>query len=197
MFIKPIIFFLTALCTLMSSSLLYANEDQITKTITEATQQYQNHQFTAAIASLEYASQMIRQKKGEALIKLLPEPLEGWKADNAESQTMGSSMFGGETTVVKQYTKSKSKLIIKYATDSPRMQTLIMMFNNPAFASSSGKLEIINGQKAIVNFKENSGNVNIAINNNLLITLEGDDLARDDLIAYAQAIDYSALGNLP
>ena len=77
------------------------------------------------------------------------------------------------------------------------MQTMTMMFSNPLFASSSGKLELINGQKAIVDYKETSGNVNIVIGSNLLITVEGNNVKKEDLMAYADKIDMDKLTKLP
>ncbi len=186
---------LILLFTLCGTGPLQAQEDKdsVLSTISEAVHQYKNGQFTDAVTSLNYASQIIRQKKGEAMSQLLPSPLEGWTAKDPTSQAMGASMFGGSTTAERHYIKNNAKLIIQYSTNSPMMQTMLMMFHNPAFAGFSGKFKIINGQKAIVNFKEGSGNITIAINNSLLITLEGKNIIQDDLIAYAKAIDYNSL----
>ena len=174
-----------------------AAEDPVMKTIDEAVQHYKDGQFSSAVTSLDYASQMIRQKKGEALEKLLPEPLEGWSAEHADSKAMGAAMFGGATTAERRYIKNDSSVTIKFSTDSPMMQSMLMMFSNPIFAASAGKIELINGQKAIVDFKESSGNINIVIGNNILITIEGNSIKRDDLLAYAGKIDMARLTKLP
>ena len=174
-----------------------AGEDPVMKTIDEAVQHYRDGQFTAAVTSLDYASQMIRQKKGEVLEKLLPEPLAGWSAEHADSKAMGAAMFGGATTAERRYIKNDSSISIKFSTDSPMMQSMLMMFSNPIFAASAGKIELINGQKAIVDFKETSGNMNIVIGNNILITIEGNNIKRDDLMAYAGKIDMAKLAKLP
>jgi hypothetical protein len=185
---------------LLSSALtptLRAEEDPVIKSIGEAVEQYKNGQYATAIASLDYAGQMIRQKKGEVLGRLLPAPLDGWSAEQVDTKAMGAAMFGGATTAERRYIKGNSSLTVKYSTDSPMMQSMLMMFSNPIFASSVGKIELINGQKAIVDFKETSGNINIMIGNSLLITIDGSNIKRDDLLAYAGRIDVDTLSKLP
>jgi len=174
-----------------------ADEDPILKTINEAVQHYKDGKFSAAVTSLDYAGQMIRQKKGEALKKLLPEPLSGWTAKQTDSKAMGAAMFGGAITAERQYAKDDSTITVKYSTDSPMMQSMMMMFSNPIFASSAGKLELVNGQKAIVDFKVSSGTINIVIGNNLLVTVEGNNVKREELMAYAAKINMDKLSKLP
>lgn len=177
--------------------MLRAEEDPVIKSIGEAVEQYKNGQYATAITSLDYAGQMIRQKKGEVLGRLLPAPLDGWSAEQVDTKAMGAAMFGGATTAERRYIKGNSSLTVKYSTDSPMMQSMLMMFSNPIFASSVGKIELINGRKAIVDFKETSGNINIMIGNSLLITIDGSNIKRDDLLAYAGRIDADTLSNLP
>jgi hypothetical protein len=177
--------------------MLRAEEDPVIKTINEAVQQYKSGQFAGAITSLDYASQIIRQKKGEVLGRLLPEPFEGWAAEQVDAKALGAAMFGGATTAERRYIKDNSSISVKFSTDSPMMQSMLMMFSNPIFASSVGKIELINGQKAIVDFKETSGNINIVIGNSLLITIDGSHVRRDDLLAYAGRIDMDKLSKLP
>ncbi len=174
-----------------------AGEDPVTKAIDEAVQHYKDSQFTAAVTSLDSAIRMIRQKKGDVLKSLLPGPLDGWSAEQADSKVMAAEVFGGPTTAERRYSKNASSITIKFSTDSPMMQSMLMMFSNPIFASSTGKIEMINGQKAIVDFKETSGNINIVIGANLLITIEGDNIQRDDLLAYADKVDMDKLARLP
>jgi hypothetical protein len=177
--------------------MLRAEEDPVIKSIDEAVEQYKNGQYATAITSLEYAGQIIRQKKGEVLGRLLPAPLDGWTTEQVDTKAMGAAMFGGATTAERRYIKGNSSLTVKYSTDSPMMQSMLMMFSNPIFASSVEKIELINGQKAIIEFKETSGNINIVIGNSLLITIDGSNIKREDLLAYAGRIDADTLSKLP
>lgn len=191
------IFTIALLLSLSLPQILRAEEDPVMKTINEAVQQYQNNHFATAISSLDSASKLIRQKKGEVLGGLLPGPLDGWSAEHVETKAMGAAMFGGATTAERRYIKNTSLITVRYSTDSPMMQSMLMMFSNPIFASSVGKIELINGQKAIIDFKEISGNINIVIGNNLLITIDGNNIKRDDLLSYAGSIDMDKLAMLP
>ncbi len=74
---------------------------------------------------------------------------------------------------------------------------MIMMFSNPMFASAAGTFELINGYKGIVSYQENSGNINIIVNNRFLVTLDGRNVSREGLMNYAKAIDLKGIATLP
>ena len=179
-------------------SLIQAEDiDPVIQTIEKALDEYKNKDFTNAAGSLDYASQLIRQKKGEALGKMLPEPLVGWTADEGQSQVTAAALFGGGLTTERTYKKDASVIKISIVTDSPLMQSMVMMFSNPIFASSAGQFELINGYKGIINYQNNGGDINIVVNNRFLVTLQGKDVARDELMAYARSIDLKAIAALP
>lgn len=174
--------------------------DDVTDSINEALKQYGNGEFANAVQSLDYASQLIRQKKGGQLEAFLPEPPPGWQAEAAKSQAMGSAIFGGGVTAERTYRKGDSRVEVKIITDSPMMQGLLMMFSNPMMATADGgKLEKVNGEKAIVKYRTDSkdGDINIVIANRFLVTVEGNEVAREDLTAFAQGIDFKKLDALP
>jgi hypothetical protein len=194
---RSCLFTLIFLIVFSVPALLKAEEDPVVKEINKAAQHYKDGQFAQAMTSLDSAGEMIRQKKSEFLGKLLPEPLSGWTAQQVDVKTMGAAMFGGATTAERRYTRDNSSITVRYSTDSPMMQSMLMMFSNPVFASSAGKIEMVNGQKAIVDFKETSGNINIVIGKTLLITIDGKTVKREDLLAYAHVIDIDKLAKLP
>ena len=124
------------------SSLVYA--DDVTDSINEALDAYKEGEYSAAVDSLNYASQLINQKKGDSLSALLPEPLDGWSAKSSKSKAMGAAMFGGGITATRQYIKEKNNITIEIVADSPVLQSMMMMFSNPMYATSDGgKLEKI------------------------------------------------------
>jgi len=180
------------------SGFVYA--DDVTDSISEAMDAYKDGEYTEAVESLNYASQLIQQKKGEGLTSFLPKPLSGWTAKNPESQAMGAAMFGGGVTAERRYTKDKSRVDVRIITDSPMMQGVMMMFSNPMFASSDGgKLGKIKRQKAIVKYDESKGKgeIKIVIANRFLVMVEGNKVTKDDLTDYAKAINYKKLKSLP
>ena len=130
----------------------------------------------------------------------LPKPLNGWTAQEASSQTVGASMFGGGVTAERKYSKGSSSIDITIITDSPIMQGMMMMFSNPMLATSDGgKLEKIGRQKAIVKFNTNNkqGEIKIVVANQFLVLIKGREITKEDLKGYAKAIDYKKLQSLP
>ncbi len=181
-----------------SAGFVYA--DDVTDSIGEAMDAYKDGEYTEAVESLNYASQLIQQKKGEGLTSFLPKPLKGWSAKDAESKAMGAAMFGGGVTAERRYTKGKGRIDVKIITDSPMMQGVMMMFSNPMFASSDGgKLEKIKRQKSIVKYNEarEKGEIKIVVAKRFLVTVEGKKIAKEDLMGYAKAIDYKKLKAMP
>ncbi|MBF0225672.1 MAG: hypothetical protein HQK76_09485 [Desulfobacterales bacterium] len=176
----------------------FAIADEVTDVINEALQNYKKGDYASAVNNLDYAAQLIRQKKSESLEVILPKPLSGWQANDSKSQAAGSSMFGGGVSIEKEYTKDSSTINIKIVTDSPMLQGVLMMFSNPFMVSNEGKLERISGQKAIVKYDSSNkeGEINIVVANRYLVTITGNDVTKDDLTNYAKTIDYNKLTSM-
>jgi hypothetical protein len=190
---------------ILFTGVVYA--DEITDSINEALTHYKSNDYSAAAESLTYALQLIGQKKGGQLQELLPKPLSGWTADDASSEVANAAMFGGGINAERQYRKDPpegsdqetSYVTVKFTTDSPMMQGMMMMFNNPMFATSDGgKLEKIKGEKAIVKFsnENKSGSINIMVAGKTLVSIEGSAIKLDVLKSYAEAIDYKKIATL-
>lgn len=170
--------------------------DDVLNILEEAVKQYKNGDYSAAASNLDYASQLIRQKKSEHMKQLLPEPLAGWEAEAADAQAIGTAVFGSGVNVSRTYKLKEAVITVDIVTDSPVIQSMVMMLNNPMLiGASGGKLEVIKGQKAIVKYDETAleGEVNIVVGNNILVTIKGQKTGRADLLAYAAAVDYEAL----
>ncbi|MFM7119507.1 MAG: hypothetical protein ACKOZX_04510, partial [Gammaproteobacteria bacterium] len=76
------------------------------------------------------------------------------------------------------------------------LQGVMMMLANPSFAlADGGKLERIKGHEGIVKYDADnrSGDIKLVVDNRVLITVEGNGVGRDELLAYAQAIDFDKL----
>jgi len=112
--------------------------DEITDSINEALTQYNNNDFSAASESLGYALQLLGQKKGGQLQELLPQALPGWTADEASSETVNAAIMGGGINAERRYQRDDSSVTVKFVTDSPMLQGMMMMFSNPMFATADG-----------------------------------------------------------
>ena len=172
-----------------------AGADEVETAIADALEAYKKKDLGAAAESLDYATQLVRQQKGGALQDVLPQPLAGWSAEDATSAAAGSAFLGGGVTAERAYTKGDKRVKVSVMTDSPMLQGVMMMITNPMFATQDGgKMQRINGQKAIVKYtpKNKSGQVQMAVNN-ALITVDGT-ADEADLIAYAEKVNTKDLG---
>jgi hypothetical protein len=170
--------------------------DEITDSIDEAIEYYKEGDFVEAANSLDYASQLIRQKRSGNLEAFLPEPLDGWSAEDVKSKAVGAGYLGGMISANKKYRKDQSSVTIEIITDSPALQSMVMMFSNPAYASADGgKLTKIKRQKAIIKYtpSRKDGEINIVVAKQYLVTIKGRKVEESDLVDYASAIDYQKL----
>ncbi|HHB76296.1 MAG TPA: hypothetical protein ENK84_07110 [Desulfobulbus sp.] len=171
-------------------------QDDVLATIEQAVKQYKAGDLAGAASNVDYAAQLIRQKKSEKMKALLPPPLAGWQAGEASAQAMGTAVFGGGVTVSRKYGKGSSTVEVEIVSDSPVLQSVMMMLNNPMFAGAGGgTLETIKGQRAIVKYNKgnHSGDVNIVVAGRFMVTVKGQRVDRADLVAYAGAVDYQGL----
>ena len=188
-------FFMFSFCIFSASSVA----DDVTESINEGMKNYKDGKLSDAVVSLNYAAQLIQQKKGVSLEAFLPAPLSGWSAKDAKSQAVGAAMLGGGVNVKRTYSKGTSKVTVEIITDSPMLQGVMMMFSNPMFATSDGgKLEKINGEKAIVKYRPDArrGEIQLVIVNRYLITIKGRTVSEEELKAYAGLIDYKKIAEL-
>lgn len=185
---------------LLASLSTFVNADDVVDTLNEAIKSYESGDYSVAVEDLNYALQLIQQKKSKGLEAYLPEALSGWSAKKAESQTAGAGMFGGGISTSREYEKGSSRIKIEIITDSPILQSMMGIFSNPMFAASDGgKLQRINREKAIVKYKEErqSGDITIIVAKRFLVKVEGQKVSLDDLESYAKAIDFKKLKKLP
>lgn len=175
--------------------------DEVTDSINEGLENYKKGNYAEAVNSLNFASQKIAQMKADKIKAFLPKPLSGWKAEEPSSQATGAAVFGGGISAEGKYSKKEnSSVTVKFVTDSPMLQSVIMLLSNPMFATSDGgKLEKINNQKAIVKYDAagKSGSINIVVANKILVTVEGNEVTQDDLMGYAKAVNYDQLAAMP
>ncbi len=185
-----------ALAVLFLAMPLHAGEDTVLSTIKEATRQYQAGDYSGSASNLDYASQLIRQKKSEKMKDLLPEPLPGWDGKEASAQALGAAVLGGGVTVSRDYTRGASTISVEIVSDSPVLQSVLMMLNNPVFAGAGGgRLETVKGNRSVLKFDsgKKSGELYIVVASRFVVTVKGRQVAREDLLAYGEAMDYRVL----
>jgi len=185
----------TSIALMMISSTVVA--DEIQDVLGEATEAYSKGDYVQVKEDLNYVLELLKQKKGDSLKTMLPEALNGWIAEDAKTETAGSAMFGGGTSIDRIYKKDDSKITISIITDSPLMQSIGMMIANPMFASG-GKLKRINREKTMIKYnpKQQSGEVTLIVDKRFMISVKGINITEEDLINYTKAIDFKKLKSL-
>lgn len=171
--------------------------DEIKDAIQEAIDAYEAGDYSAAAGQLDYAAQLVRQLKGQ-IQEFLPKPLDGWTAEESSSNAMAGSLFGGGVTASRDYRRGDSSVSITITGDLPILQGMLMMFTNPAIAAQGGaRFQKINGHKAMVKTEAGDrGEITIVIGQRYLVQIEGRNVSKEELIAYAEAVDLDALAAL-
>lgn len=174
---------------------LYASDD-VEEGIQAGLKSYKAKNYSEAISSLEFAVQQIRQLQASQLETVFPAPLKGWTAQKSESSAMGAAFLGGGITAKQEYEKEDASVSIEMVSNGPTLPMITMMFSNPAMmAADGGKVTKINGEKALVKWNEENkhGEILIVLNNQVLLTIKGDQCAKEDVENYAKAIDFAKI----
>lgn len=169
--------------------------DEVVDSINEAIASYKDGKYTEAVGNLDYASQLIRQKRTEMLKTLFPEPLPDWTAESASSEAAGLAMLGGMFTAKRTYRKGLSRVTMEI-TDSQALQSVMMIFKNFMFTTAGGgKLKRIKGQKASIKYLPDyrDGEITVMVENRCILSVKGEDVSEQDLIDYASAFNYKKL----
>lgn len=173
--------------------------DEILDQVQEAIELYKQGDYSGAVSGLDFAATQIRQLQAGRVSDALPQALQGWEADEAEMGAMSGAMFGGGVTAERSYSKGDASVDVQIVGESPMLQSVLMMFNNTMIMSASGrKLTRLKGQKAAVEYDAGarSGEIQIVVMNSILVTVQGSDVAEEDLRAYAEAVDFALLKKL-
>ncbi|MEC4685584.1 MAG: hypothetical protein VST71_07625 [Nitrospirota bacterium] len=199
---RPLPMVLRVILSLMivAASVSPTYADEVTDTIKDALQEYRSGKYKAATEDLEYASQLIMQKRAERLQSFLPPPPPGWTAEDAASRAIGSAVAGVKVGIYasRQYHKGSGTVTVTISTDLPMLQ-IQMMFNPLLGVSEKGRLKRIKGQKAVIEYnpEEKRGKISVLAANSFLITVEGKGVSKGIIEDYAKRIDYKGLTTLP
>src|SRR6202142_2428857 len=111
--------------------------DDILDAIEAARKAYQAGDMAGAKQSLDLASQLIGQKNAESFVALLPAPLPGWKAEEAQANAIGAAMFGGGSNASRTYTNGRGQNVeVSITGDSAILMQFAPMLTNPALAGA-------------------------------------------------------------
>lgn len=167
--------------------------DDITDAMDAARKAYQGGDLGGAKQQLDLASTLIGQKNAEGFAALLPAPLPGWKAEKAQANAVGSTLFGA-SSANRNYTNDKGDNVdVSITGDSAMITQFGPALNNPAMAAMMGKIVRIGDQRGIQN--NDGGDVMMLVANKFLVNVTGSADAATKL-AYANAVNIAKLSKM-
>ena len=144
--------------------------DDILDALDAARKAYQAGDLASAKQSADLASQLIGQKNAESFVTLLPKPMAGWTADEAQTTSVGSTAFGA-SQARRTYTNAGGDHVdVQITGDSAIIAQLAPIMANPQFAGAMGKLVRVGSQRGIQNPQ---GDVHVMVNNKFLVVVTG------------------------
>ena len=171
---------------------VFALADDITDAIDQARKSYQGGDLAGAKQNLDLASQLIGQKNAEGFAALLPAPLSGWKAEAAQTTSIGANVFGA-STAMRTYNNAKGDNVdVTITGDNAMIMQYATLLNNPAIAGAMGKIIRVGSLRAI---QTREGDIHTVVANKFLVTVTGSADAAAKM-SYAQAVNYDKLAKM-
>jgi len=141
----------------------------------------------AAIAALQAAIQDLQKKQRAAVLAAMPKP-EGWTIQDPpaddQADAVAAGMFGAGYSTTRRYQKGQQQLNVEVTANSPLLQMLGMMFNNPALIEADGG-EIVKygAHKAILKKQGDDGQeLMLLMHDTHLIKVSGNGVTADELL---------------
>jgi len=167
--------------------------DDFTDVIDEALAAYADGDLVAARNSLDYARQLLDQKKTSTLKSFFPAPLPGWKVQEMSGDLGGAVKMIGGVFAGAHYTDGSQDVEISLIADAPMMQQLGMIMSHPMLGQPGARMIRVQRQNGYVT---SDSKVIFLVNNRYLVTFEGN-ADEDTKIAYAEGFDFQGLAEMP
>ena len=169
---------------------LPARADDVEASIDAALEAYRAGDIKTAKQELDFASQLLGQRKAEELRSLLPEPLPGWERQDGETgDAQAMAAFGGGQMAGASYSKGAETVDIQIMADNQMVTAMGAMFTNPALMGSMGTVKRIGDEKAVVS---PDGELQAMVDGRIMVQITGSADA-DTKTAYFEAIDLEKL----
>ncbi len=191
----PLIVALTACLTLTFPT----QADEVTDQLDAARQAYEAGQLHSAADTLNFVVAKIKEQMTAGLLKLLPEPLAGWQADPAQSESAGlASMIVGTNLGRRYFREDGAEVNLSVTADSPLLPMLTMFLSSPFMmqADPNTKPYTIKGQRGIIKHdgQTNEHEVTLMIGNRILVQGKGTGMADGSAVQqYIEALDLDAI----
>ncbi len=176
--------------------------DSVLEQIEAGVKAYKAGEYKQAITELNFAIAEIQSRIDEAAKQVLPDPLPGWKAEEAEAQSMAMMGMGG-TTISRSYYREdgEARVEIQIVADSPMIQMFAMMMTNPMMMQGDPSTKVFrhNGKRGLMKHEKNSREWEATLllgNGRIMVQVNGSNLADDSAVmAYLDALDLKKIEN--
>jgi hypothetical protein len=179
---------------------LPARADEITDQIDAARAEYSSGELRKAAQTLKLVITSIQEKMNLDLLTLLPEPLQGWRADKAQAESSGIAAMMTGTNLLRRYFRDDSteEVEIGIMADSPLMPMMTMMLSSPMImqANPDAKSYALSGWRGMIEHEEDSDSweISLLVANKILVNVQSSGSKDANTVeAYLKAIDLAAI----
>ncbi|PCF95462.1 hypothetical protein [Vreelandella nigrificans] len=165
--------------------------DDIVEQIELGLELYNEQEYGAAITELEFAIEDMRKLMSGQIAQTFPDAPDGWTAQEATSSSAGSgaaAMFGaGGTSLERIYQQNdgNGQLTASMMLDSPLIQSMGALFNNPAMIAAQPDMERIRlgREAAVVKWEpeRSRAEVTLMLDGRIMLQVSGENLDSQDV----------------
>jgi hypothetical protein len=172
-----------------------ANADQVTDQIAAGLRAYEAGEARVAMQALQFAAAEIETQLRQRQLLLLPEPLPGWSAEDAVSESGGLAAMIAGTNLSRGYRNDTTgaSVRITITADSPLLAMMGMMMASPMLMQANpGSSPFLHGsyRGMIEQNEDGTTKLSLMVGTRILVQIEGEGGAdRQALEAYLQALD--------
>lgn len=165
--------------------------DEVVEQIELGLELYQGQEYGAAITELEFAIEDMRKMMSGLIAQTFPDAPEGWTAHEATSGSAGGGaaiMFGaGGTSLERSYQQDggDGQLTASMMIDSPLIQSMGALFNNPAMIAAQPNMERVRlgREAAVVKWEPeySRAEVTLLLDGRIMMQVKGENLESQDV----------------
>ncbi len=173
--------------------------DEVTDQLNTARKAYESGELRSAVQTLQFAVASIQEKINLSLLELLPEPLDGWNADEPQAQSGGmAAMIAGTNLSRRYYRDDGAEVDISITADSPLLSMMTMMLSNPMLMQTDPGTRVYThgGQRGMIKHEKDSDvwEISLMVGGKIMIQVTGRGIKdQQDVEAYLEAIDLAAI----
>ena len=179
-------------------------KEEINKVIIESQKLLDKGEYRDCANELQNAINLINDIIGAEILESLPLTINTLESSSAEDQTTSlGSLMGAGITVIRNYHNEKGEVVtVTITPNSPQLNMVQTFLANPddyKDATHIGSAIKVGKKDAMLKFDDSNEAATFAFLQmplgNTLITFRGDRIASaEDMIKFAAALDYKALG---